>query len=281
MLETGLRRAWHLARRRAPRSWVDAVARSALPRATVPALLTARPARFGICELSGGRRLRRHRLRGTPWEFGVHHGGPDASVLAEVFRKRYYEVPPAMVERLAALGRPPRIGDLGAHVGFFGLWVLQRHPGADVLSFEPDPVNYSALSLTIAANADRASGWRAVAACAATADGERMFRAGDSSSSRVVEGDGDGIVVPARDVFPSLEGVDMLKIDIEGGEWELLGDPRFALLRPAVLFLEYHPHLCPEPDPRARATARLAELGYDVEEVFATAGGTGLLRATR
>ena len=280
-LERTLRRAWHLARDAAPRRLADAIAGSRLPRATVPALLTSRPARFAAAELRGGRRLRRHALREAPLWFCVHHGSPDASVVAEVFRARYYAIPEDVERRFRVLPRALRVVDLGAHVGLFGLWVKHAFPSAEILAFEPDPFNFRALTCTIRANGAQACGWRAIQACAAPADGELPFAAGGSSSARVLQdGESDGVRVPARDVFGHLADVDLLKIDIEGGEWELLADPRFGSISPALLFLEYHPHLCPAPDPRAHARLVLEGFGYRVADVFAD-GPVGLLRATR
>ncbi len=78
-------------------------------------------------------------------------------------------------------------------------------------------------------------------------------------------GDGPGSVdVPARDVFTLLEGVDLLKVDIEGAEWALLGDPRFRQLRCPVISLEYHPHQRPGPDGEQLARAALVAGGYEV-----------------
>ena len=75
-----------------------------------------------------------------------------------------------------------------------------------------------------------------------------------------VDGDADesATTLPAADVFPYLEGADLVKIDIEGGEWPILSDPRFAELEARALVLEYHPHLCPGPDPRECADGLLA-----------------------
>ena len=281
-LEAGLRRARHLTEARAPASLLEAVRSSSLPRATVAGLLTSRPARFAACELRGGRRLRRHALRGGDWSFCIHHGGADASVLAEVFRQRYYALPPDVERRLGGRGGPLRVADLGAHVGFFALWVLQRHPDAEILSFEPDPYNFAALRCTIAANGARASRWQAVQACAAAADGRIRLAAGASSSSHMTSDDDPrGVTVAARDVFSQLEKPDLVKIDIEGGEWELLADPRFRALEASVLFLEYHPRGCPSPDPRAHAIGVLHDSGYAVDEVFSAPGPVGLVRATR
>lgn len=283
-LETTLRGVWRTAERAVPGPVIDAIARSSLPRATVAGLLTSRPARFAACELRGGRRLRRHDLRGGRWAFCVHHGTPDASVLAEVFRAGYYRLPPDVEQHFGALDRPLRVADLGAHVGLFGLWVLQRFADAEIVAFEPDPLNFAALSGTIRENGPHADRWRAIQACAAATDGRVSFAPGGSSSAHVVRpGDEtEGVVsVPARDVFPHLEEVDLLKIDIEGSEWELLGDPRFAEVAPTILFLEYHPHLCPADDPRAYALATLRDMGYEVTEVFAAPEGVGLVRAAR
>ena len=46
---------------------------------------------------------------------------------------------------------------------------------------------------------------------------------------------------PRVDVFPYLAAADLVKIDIEGSEWEILADARFAGIAARVLVLEYHP----------------------------------------
>ncbi len=260
---------------------VHAVATSPIPRAVVPAFLTERPGRFAVRELRGGRRLARHTLRGEPWSFCVHHGSADASVLAEVFRARYYAIPPEVEACFEGLDRPLRVVDLGAHVGLFGLWTLLAHPDAEIVAYEPDPLNFAALSCTIAINGLRAAGWQAIQACAAGADGTRRFAAGGSSSARVLaEDETGGEMVNARDAFAHLRNADLVKVDVEGGEWDLLSDPRFAEIAPSMLFLEYHRHLCPAPDPRRHTIQVLEGAGYRVTEVFSTPD-VGLLRATR
>jgi FkbM family methyltransferase len=180
------------------------------------------------------------------------------------------------------LDRPLRVVDLGAHVGLFALRVLREHGDAHIVSFEPDPFNFAALACTIRANPSLVGRWDAIRACAAGRDGQARFSAGASSSSRLLsKEDRGGMAVSMRDAYPYLRDADLIKVDIEGGEWELLQDTRFAHLRPHLLFLEYHPHLCPESDPRAHAMRILDDCGYRVTEVFRTAGPVGLLRATR
>jgi hypothetical protein len=89
-------------------------------------------------------------------------------------------------------------------------------------------------------------------------------------------------MVPAVDVFPFLEDVDLLKIDIEGAEWRLLADPRFASVPARAIALEYHPHDCPDADPGTLARRLLAEAGYQtLETEFDLPPGHGMLWAWR
>jgi len=73
------------------------------------------------------------------------------------------------------------------------------------------------------------------------------------------------IAVAARDVFPHLAGTDLLKMDIEGGEWALLFDERFGTVLPRAIVLEYHSGGCPGANPKKAARERLTELGYRVK----------------
>jgi hypothetical protein len=88
--------------------------------------------------------------------------------------------------------------------------------------------------------------------------------------------------VPALDVFPFLEDVDLLKIDIEGAEWPILADPRFGAGVAKTLALEYHPYGSPEPDARALALRLLREAGYETKvSDFRLPPGHGMLWAWR
>jgi hypothetical protein len=71
-------------------------------------------------------------------------------------------------------------------------------------------------------------------------------------------------------------------MDIEGGEWVILGDPRFAAAPPRVVVMEHHPQGAPGPDPRAAALEALARAGLSATaSVFSTADGYGMLWAWR
>jgi FkbM family methyltransferase len=207
-------------------------------------------------------------------------------VIEEMFRFRAYE-PPARVRRaLEALDRPIRIVDLGGHIGCFGLFMRRLFPDASILSFEPDPDNVRVLRRCIEANAltDR---WRVVESCAATSDGQvefssnfhlsRMAPASDHGLDEIHERigvafqflEGTSLLeaerrqVASRDVFPFLADADLVKIDIEGAEWEILADRRFAELEAAAVVLEYHPSYGPHGDAEGVVQRELERAGYE------------------
>jgi FkbM family methyltransferase len=189
---------------------------------------------------------------------------PENWPLHEVFRAGEYEPPPIVNDRLRVTAAP-RVVDVGANVGFFGVFVFGRFPSARVVGFEPDPRNLGVLRDCVARNAlsDR---WEVIGAGAASAAGTLSF-VGDAGSMSRVAGDGEQPteVVPAVDVFPYLLGADLVKIDIEGSEWPLLEDARLAASRIGALVIEYHSLGCPEPNPKAAAARRLRAAGFTVD----------------
>jgi hypothetical protein len=51
-------------------------------------------------------------------------------------------------------------------------------------------------------------------------------------------------------------------MDVEGGEWAILADPRLATLKATAIRLEWHTMLCPQPDAHAEAIRLLRAGGY-------------------
>jgi FkbM family methyltransferase len=237
------------------------------------------PARFVWRELSASGRLATYVLRRSRRPIYIRHNTADPLVLEEIFYSGHYRLPDDAARFLDGLGRPPRVVDLGANIGLFGVWVLDRFPGAEITAFEPDPTNAEIARRCIDANGvgDR---WRLLEAAASNRDGRITFLAGEFSRSRIEPG-ADGIEVEAIDVFPYLEGVDFAKIDIEGGEWALLQDSRFRELRVPVLVVEYHDDQAPTEDPRGAALAVVREAGYEAEVVEEFGVGQGVLWARR
>jgi len=245
------------------------------------------PTAFVVNELRGIATVGRYRLRQSGLLAGVRHPLLDMWVLEEVFRFRAYAPPPQVSAALARLARPLRILDLGGHVGYFGLYMRQRYPDARITSFEPDPGNAALLGACIQANglSDR---WELIEACAGTEDGACEFtsnfhlsRIGATDDGALTDFHGGirdafpflagtALVEPVsrrvrqQDVLPALDEADLVKMDIEGGEWEILADERFPALSATALVLEYHPGYAPGPDADAVVTAALGRAGYVV-----------------
>jgi hypothetical protein len=122
-----------------------------------------------------------------------------------------------------------------------------------------------------------------VHAAAGAHDGEVQLAAGRAMGSFVtVPGSDLGvptIAVPIVDVIPEICGADLVKIDVEGGEWEILLDPRFAECPPRALVLEYHPYLCPDGDPRSAAERALAHARLQSHAIWHRDDGYGMLWA--
>ncbi len=120
------------------------------------------------------------------------------------------------------------IVDLGAHIGLGTLRLLAGHPGARVIAVEADPwlaqrlrANVCGLPVTV------------VQAAIGATDGERTFfrSEGGSWANSVarVSPDQVEVTVPSmtlthlRETY-GIDQIDLLKIDVEGAEWELLAD---------------------------------------------------------
>lgn len=218
-----------------------------------------------------------YRLRTGDVAINVRHGTGDIAILEKVFVRNYYELPSPVAARLEGLSRPPRLVDLGSNIGLFSAFFLTRFPEAEIVGFEPDRQNLEVLKATIESNG-RDGSWSVVEACASNRPGSFSFASGNANLSRIASAQETEQVVPAVDAFPYLERADIAKINIEGGEWDLLLDARFPELGLPALVMEYHDILCPQPDFHALAMERLTHAGYATEQVFLT-GTEGVLWA--
>jgi FkbM family methyltransferase len=225
------------------------------------------PVRFALADTLGGDRVVAHRLRSSGLEVLIEHGSLDVHTFDEIFHRQIYAPPPEVDSALAGLGRALRILDVGANIGLFGAWALGRWPDALVEAYEPDPRNAALHRRTIGRNR-REGVWTLHEAAAAAQDGTLRFAAGRYVLGRPADpGDAAAVVVRKVDVLPSLLASDLVKIDAEGSEWEILGDPRFVTTAARAIALEYHPDLCPDDDARAVAAERLQAAGFEVRDV--------------
>jgi FkbM family methyltransferase len=257
----------------------DLGARPAIEPAVALALrsLTVRESlRFFLRELARRHELRGYTLRRSGLRALIRHRTPDVVTLGEVFHRPDYAFPPAVARRLGGQPRLQAI-DLGANIGLFGLWLFGELPDSCVTAFEPDPANAAVLRETVRANGLEAS-WRVVEAAAGAEGGVARFEPGRFALSRL-GGAGDSTVAVV-DVLPLLGRAGLVKMDIEGGEWAILGDPRFAEHPPHVLVLEYHPYLAPAgASPREALEGRLRECGYRLHPIVHRFDGHGMVWA--
>jgi FkbM family methyltransferase len=161
----------------------------------------------------------------------------------------------------------------------FGAWLLGRHPDCELLSIEPDRRNARMLRQTIEANEAQRC-WRMLEAAVATAPGRLGFAGSDFATSHVVP-DPTAPTVPAVDFFEQAVAADLIKVDIEGSEWEILADARMRDLAARALVLEYHPENCPHEDSHGLASSLLEAAGFTTRTIFKATSGVGMLWACR
>lgn len=229
------------------------------------------PLEFMARQFGAARRVRYH-VRRSDQVAVIRHRSRDVHVLNEIFGgtggRLAYE-PPSAVAPLLDSKPSPTILDLGGNIGMFGLYALHRWPGASVRSFEPDAENASLLSAAIAENHLQEQ-WSYSREAVSNRAGTMAFRGGLSADSHLVDvesGTGSGaangdVAVSVADLF-ALEGHhDLVKMDIEGGEWAVLADPRMAELDADAIVLEWHDQGCPAPDPREHVIRLLTDAGW-------------------
>jgi len=259
------------------------------------------PLRYAARELSSRQRTCIYKLRENGLSALIRHPLIDSWVLEEIYGENAYLPPDSIQERLQSLGRPPRIVDLGGHAGLFGLYILGRFPDATVLSFEPDADNLSSLRACVTANGFE-SRWEIVPAAAGRADGEIEFvsnlhlshagadvEAIDSATLRHIFPflaggalmEEQRTTVSVQDCFPALGDADLVKIDIEGGEWPLLEDSRLRDIGAVALVLECHRTSAPSDNPGEYAHARLREAGFEIVNSRDASGEALLIWAAR
>ena len=241
---------------------------------------------FGGRELCGSRGCFRYELRQFPGHYVlVRHGTGDVVTLGEVFDSEDYAAPAELIALFGSNG-PERILDLGANVGYAGAYFSAIWPQSEITAYEPDPAN-AGVHQQLIGLADGAARWRLLQTAAGSKDGEVDFVAGGVALSRIAEigrarVDGEQLVtVQIDDVLPEVCSADLVKIDIEGGEWPILRDERFAADPPRALVMEYHPEGCGESNPRAAARRLLEAAGMNVFEGWERDHGAGMLWAWR
>jgi FkbM family methyltransferase len=232
---------------------------------TVRAAPTVTPvSRFVAGQIAGGG-TNRYSLRATGAAVYLRHTSRDVDVLTEIFgggrEGHLYEPPRAM--RVALEGDEAlRIVDLGGNIGLFGAFALHRWRVHTLESFEPDPGNAALLRAAIDANGFGGR-WVLHEKAVSNTAGSMPFWTGLFSESRVAPPGEAALDVEMVDLFDlGHDNVDLLKIDIEGGEWAILGDSRFEVYPARALVMEWHAWMCPSETPHETARELLSRAGW-------------------
>lgn len=169
----------------------------------------------------------------------------DASVAAEIFDEHEYRI----AEPIIRSATEP-ILDIGAHAGFFSLYVRSLNPLVKIVAVEPEPKNVEFLKKQLEDN--RVKNIEVVNAALSSKTGNRkLLISRDSHNHRLLPtGDrdtkGESLSVytySLPDLFKKciITKVSLLKMDIEGGEYEvfeaLSGD---ELAKIEAIIMEYH-----------------------------------------
>lgn len=148
--------------------------------------------------------------------FGVVHYTEKAafeSMYEELFLQQVYEVD--------HLPEAPRIIDCGGNIGMSVIWFKHRYPQARVTVFEADPTLADILAENV-----KGLGLTSVEVVKAAVSGTSgpMTFARDRSMTGHLSAEGDLTIDCVRLSERLDEPVDVLKVDIEGSEFSLLGD---------------------------------------------------------
>jgi FkbM family methyltransferase len=160
----------------------------------------------------------------------------------EIFNEEVYTIPGCEESRV--------IVDLGANVGVYVLYASWKYPAAQIYAVEPDTDNAEQLRKNVASNGLNARVSVVNAALSATEGEVTLFRNPDSSRGHSLAHiwDGEhGVKVQSTSLerlFDSckIETCDLLKMDIEGAEYQVLfGCQPSFLRRIKAIAIEYHP----------------------------------------
>lgn len=200
----------------------------------------------------------RYRGVSVPWHVS---DGSELLCLADILCFEQYRLPDGL--------DATTIVDLGSNVGASVLYFATRYPGARIIAVEPDPATFRKLQ----ANVGSIPGVELRCLAVGGTDGETDFfpspRTWESSFRPTpLSGEPIRVRVVTLDTLLSevgLDHVDLIKLDVEGAEYEILGSSQAWKTSVSTVIGELHAGL---PDAYAGMRRLLADLpDFEVEYV--------------
>jgi FkbM family methyltransferase len=216
-------------------------------------------------------RERRIELRdGTRLTYRLNFG--DLQSIREVWLEGAYRLP---FEATSGV-----LIDLGANIGLTTVWLAKRYRYATIIAVEPSPGNARLARLNFAANGIDAE---VLEAAVGPSDGTAFFDDNESSNLGRVSPAGRPVAMVSMTTvlehLPETASVDLVKMDIEGGEEALLQGNLGWLARVRSLIAEFHPAVIDYP--RAVRTLQQAGFRYIAAGTAHTGSMDSFVRAER
>ncbi len=155
-------------------------------------------------------------------------------IYEEIFRKKIY--------KFNAKSENPVIIDAGANIGLSVIYFKMIYPNANVIAFEPDEHVFSVLQKNV--DSHRFKEVQLVKKGLWTEETELSFNAEGADAGRISNNKQDAKITKIKTTklsnYLKDNKVDLLKIDIEGAEFEVLKEAGPYLKNVQNMFVEYH-----------------------------------------
>lgn len=168
-------------------------------------------------------------------EFYYHHGSAFYDTYIEIFETNIYE--------FKTTSLTPIILDCGSNMGISVLYFSKKYPNAKILAFEPDETVLPFLERNI--QSQKIQNVELYKKAVWTEETDLKFFTDKGMGGRVgvnYENQTPKIIksLRLRDFLSKGNPIDMLKIDIEGSEYDVIQDCEDLLFNVNNIFIEYH-----------------------------------------
>jgi FkbM family methyltransferase len=210
---------------------------------------------------------RSHRQESKFLNFSMKHLGETSfkTVLSEVFFQGEY--------RFEAATDAPLILDCGANIGMATLFFKYLYPNARIKAFEAEPMTAAVLQENVSAN--RLTNISVHNLMLADSEGERAFYTDERQEGTLKASfdparvsNSKQVLIQAARLSSFIDGpVDLLKLDVEGAEFEVLADLRRSgkLSMVRQMIIEYHHKIGGQDSRLSSFLSQLEEEGFEYQ----------------